>query len=446
MTATYSLQLVALSLIVAIFASYTALELAGRVSQKRGRGSWYWLVGGAISMGTGIWSMHFIGMLAFHLPVAVAYDAVPTMLSMAIAIGVSGLALLVLKRPTVTERHIAVGGTLMGVGISAMHYTGMHAMRMSPAIEYDPPLFIASVGIAIAASFAALWIAIQLRQKDFGVAFLAKLGSATLMGLAITGMHYTGMAAARFAPGSFCLSVSSTGGMTTAALALTIGAATLCILVITLGVAALDAHAAARAVKRADTLQTVNEQLSSLALYDSLTGLPNRMLLDDRMAKAADSAGRGRTSFGLMFIDLDRFKPVNDSFGHAVGDELLKAVAKRLVGCVRKADTVARTGGDEFVVVLSEIDDPKDAAMVAGKILDELSRPFFLDRHEVCISGSIGISVYPTDARDVVLLKANADQAMFYAKRNGRSNFRFFAPGMRAQTPVPDHEPRLNAA
>src|SRR5436190_18962106 len=113
MTGSYDLQLVALSLIVAIIASYTALELAGRVSQKQGQGSWFWLVGGAISMGSGIWSMHFVGMLAFHLPVAVAYDVTITMLSMAIAIVVSGLALFELRRPILTGQHIMAGATLM---------------------------------------------------------------------------------------------------------------------------------------------------------------------------------------------------------------------------------------------------------------------------------------------------------------------------------------------
>ena len=430
MTGNYDLQLVALSLIVAIIASYTALELAGRVSQTRAKSSWTWLVGGAVSMGSGIWSMHFIGMLAFHLPVAVAYDVATTMLSMAIAIVVSGLALFVVRRPTLTGQNITAGATLMGVGISAMHYTGMYAMRMSPPIEYDPPLFIASVIIAIVASLAALWIAFQLRHKRFGVAFLAKLGSATVMGLAITGMHYTGMAAAQFAPDSICLAVDSTGGMKSAALALTIGITTICILAITLGISALDAHFAAHTAKLANSLQAANEQLRDLALYDSLTGLPNRMLLDDRMAQAASRAERGGKSFALMFVDLDRFKPINDSFGHGVGDELLKVVAQRLAGCVRKADTVARTGGDEFVVVLSEIGDPKDAAMVGGKILDELSRPFFIDRHEVNISASIGISVYPDDGKDVNTLKANADVAMYHAKRDGRNNCRFFVPEM----------------
>src|SRR5688572_19028072 len=123
MEAVYNFHLVALSLIVAIFASYTALELAGRVSQNQGLKSWAWLVGGAVSMGTGIWSMHFIGMLAFQLPVALAYDTSYTMLSMAIAIVVSGLALFVLRHPTLTAANILAGGTLMGAGISAMHYT-----------------------------------------------------------------------------------------------------------------------------------------------------------------------------------------------------------------------------------------------------------------------------------------------------------------------------------
>ncbi|PTU32840.1 diguanylate cyclase domain-containing protein [Stenotrophobium rhamnosiphilum] len=426
MTGFYNANLVALSLVVAIFASYTALELAGRVSHKQGRSSRIWLVCGAISMGTGVWSMHFVGMLAFHLPIALAYDVTLTALSMLIAIAASAAALYVVSRSVVTLRNLAGGATLMGIGIAAMHYLGMHAIRMSPPIEYKADLFIASIAIAIGASFAALWISFQLRDQSFGGAIFRKLGSAVLMGLAITGMHYTGMAAAEFAPGSIC-SVGPSSSMTSSALAMLIGITTIVILTITLGVSALDAHFAA---KLTQALQTTNAQLSELALYDSLTGLPNRMLLDDRMGQAASSAERNGRSFALLFIDLDRFKPVNDSFGHAVGDALLKTVAQRLVSCVRAVDTVARIGGDEFVIVLSGIGEPKDAAMVSGKILDELSRPFFIESHEVDISGSIGISVYPQDAKDVKTLKAKADLAMYHAKQNGRNNYRFFAPGM----------------
>ncbi|MDP9140529.1 MAG: diguanylate cyclase [Pseudomonadota bacterium] len=428
MEGTFTPALVVLSLVVAMLASYTALELVGRVSQKQGTSSRVWVVGGAVAMGAGIWSMHFIGMLAFHLPIPVAYDVAITGLSLVIAVLASGLALFVVGRAAMSGWSFVVGAILMGIGITTMHYTGMYAMRMSPPIEYDPLLFVASIAIAIAASFAALWISFQLRHESFGVALLLKLGSAMLMGLAITGMHYTGMAAAQFAPDSFCLNATS-DGMSNTALAVTVGVATFCILIIALGVSALDANFATQLAR---ALQATNRELSALALYDSLTGLPNRLLLEDRMGEAVSHADRSQDYFALLFVDLDRFKPVNDSLGHGVGDLLLKSVAQRLAACVRAVDTVARTGGDEFVVLLSGIGDPKDAGMVSRKILDELSHPFFIEGHEIVTSGSIGISIYPTDGKDVNLLKINADQAMYFAKRNGRNNYCFFAKEMSA--------------
>jgi diguanylate cyclase (GGDEF)-like protein len=216
--------------------------------------------------------------------------------------------------------------------------------------------------------------------------------------------------------------------MGTHALAATIGLATITVLAITIGVSALDAHTAAHTSRVADSLQFANEQLRNLALHDNLTGLPNRMLLNDRMEQALARAERSRGSFALMFVDLDNFKPVNDTYGHRIGDDLLKAVGKRLSGSVRKSDTVARTGGDEFVIVLHELKEQKDAAMLARKILDELSRPFFIEGHELGTSCSIGVSVYPENGRTVAMLLANADAAMYQAKRSGRNNVRFFAP------------------
>jgi NO-binding membrane sensor protein with MHYT domain/nitrogen-specific signal transduction histidine kinase len=192
-------------------------------------------------MGLGIWSMHFIGMLAFHLPIPVAYDLPVSLLSMLIAVIVSAVALLILRRPELKTSNLVLGAILMGIGICAMHYTGMFAMRMSPPIQYDPLIFSVSVLIAIGASLAALWIAFQLRAKRSKFALLAKLGSATVMGLAIVGMHYTGMAAAHFASSSMCLAASA-GGIDNAGLAISIGAGALVILSLTLIVSALDAH------------------------------------------------------------------------------------------------------------------------------------------------------------------------------------------------------------
>jgi NO-binding membrane sensor protein with MHYT domain len=258
----YDSTLVALSILVAIIASYTALDLAGCVSANTSspRKSWTWLVAGAVSMGIGIWSMHFIGMLAFQLPVPVAYDLTLSLLSMAIAIVVSAIALLILRRPELKASNLFVGSILMGVGISTMHYTGMYAMQMSPPISYDPVLFAASVLIAAGASLAALWIAFQLRMRRSKRALLLKVGSASVMGLAIAGMHYTGMAAAHFATGSLCVAAIA-GGIHNTMLATAIGGSTMAILCLTLIVSALDAHFALNNARLAQALAKITHEL-----------------------------------------------------------------------------------------------------------------------------------------------------------------------------------------
>jgi diguanylate cyclase (GGDEF)-like protein len=382
-------------------------------------------------MGTGIWAMHFIGMLAFALPIPIAYDNSLNVLSWVIAIGVSGVALMIVRRPAATTANISLGAGLMGAGIASMHYTGMAAMKMSPPIDYDPLLFVASILIAIAASLAALWIAFFLRKRSH-LAILAKLTSAVIMGFAIAGMHYTGMAAAHFAPDAICLAAAGIGEGTRAGpLAGVIALGTFGILSITLIISAYDGHSA----RLADSLRSANEQLRSMALHDNLTALPNRSLLEDRLDQAIRHADRNKGRFAVLFVDLDEFKPVNDRYGHRIGDELLKEVAGRLVDCVRKDDTVARTGGDEFVLVLGRIGRSEDAGLISRKIIDELSRPFFIDSHEIEISCSIGISTYPDDARDRHTIMANADVAMYHAKSAGRNDFRFYIPEMCAAAP-----------
>ena len=427
MSGSYNAWLVALSIVIATIASYTALDLAGRVSARQGLSSRLWLLGGALSMGTGIWSMHFIGMLAFQLPIPMAYDTAINFLSWVIAVAVSSVALSVVRRPAMTGSNLSAGAALMGVGIASMHYTGMAAMRMSPPIQYDPALFVASVAIAAGASLAALWMAFQLRQKYSGAAILGKLGSALIMGLAIAGMHYTGMAAARFAPDAVCLAAGSGDGVQSATLAVAIGIATMGILATTLVLSSLDAHLATHTAKLADSLRAANDQLRNVALYDKLTGLPNRLLLEDRLEQAAVRADRSGKLFALMFVDLDRFKPVNDAYGHAIGDELLRSVARRLGEGLRKQDTVARCGGDEFVVVLNDMADPGDAASIAQKLVDALRRPFHVERHELSISCSIGIAVYPRDSRDLAALMVGADTAMYHVKRKGTGDYQYFA-------------------
>ena len=173
--------------------------------------------------------------------------------------------------------------------------------------------------------------------------------------------------------------------------------------------------------------KVTEERLQHLAHHDQLTDLPNRALLSDRLAQAVAQARRDRGTLALMFLDLDQFKPVNDTLGHDVGDLLLKEVALRLQSCVpRESDTVSRLGGDEFVILLAQMDKAADAVVVAGKILAALQRPFAIGPHEIGISASLGIAVYPQHGEDVNRLLKNADTAMYHAKKAGRNCYRFF--------------------
>lgn len=175
-------------------------------------------------------------------------------------------------------------------------------------------------------------------------------------------------------------------------------------------------------------------QLTQLAHYDVLTSLPNRMLFYDRLKHALAEAKRNQWMVGMMFVDLDRFKNINDTLGHAVGDCLLQQVAERLKESVRSSDTVGRLGGDEFAVVLSNLANARDADAVAQKIMASFSEPFRLDQAELFVTASIGITLYPDDSADVDALIRNADISMYRAKEEGRNTYEFYAPGMHADT------------
>ncbi|MBC5766794.1 response regulator [Ramlibacter sp. GTP1] len=205
MSPTYDPRLVLASLAVAILASYVALHIVANVHAAATRGARaVWVACGGLCMGAGIWSMHFVGMLATRLAFPIAFEIGLTLLSLLIAVAVSGFALLVVSTGQPGRRTILAGGAAMGVGISAMHYVGMGAMAIAPGVSYDPGLFAASVGVAIAASWAALWLFLQLRGTAPRRTTGLRSVSAVVMGCAIVGMHYTGMAAAQFDIGTVC--------------------------------------------------------------------------------------------------------------------------------------------------------------------------------------------------------------------------------------------------
>jgi diguanylate cyclase (GGDEF)-like protein len=430
LTPVYDPWMVTASLLIACFASYVALDLAKRVATSDRGVAWCWWIGGAIAMGSGIWSMHFVGMLALSLPIALGYTTPLTLASWIAAVAASMIWLWVASREVLTLPRLAGGSLSMGAGICGMHYTGMASMDMSPDIIWDLPMVLTSAVIAVGASGAALQLFFWLR--DFGMwrGLLYRAAAATVMGLAIGGMHYTGMAAAQFPDGTVCLSANGLSGSNLGMLVM-LASATL--LALTLFTSTIDARLQGRWTRLASSLrvanralQTANEELQKRVFVDPLTGLPNSMLFEDRLKHAVahidrsarTMAPRQPKKLAVLFVDLDGFKPVNDSFGHAVGDVVLQEAALRLRGEARAIDTVARVGGDDFLLLMEDVDGVPDSMSLAQRLIDALARPFDMAGRQVQISCSVGVALYPDHGPRDMLVR-HADSAMDVAKRAG---------------------------
>ncbi|MFM0738123.1 EAL domain-containing protein [Paraburkholderia xenovorans] len=424
MQSSYNYLLVTISFVVATLASYTALDLTGRIFMlASARLRHAWRLGGAAALGVGIWSMHFIAMLAFSLPIPLGYDFATTAYSLGLAIGASYLALFMTTQTRLTAARLGAGGVLMGGAIAGMHYSGMAAMRMEPGIDYQPAWLTLSIVIAIVASTAALWLARVLSDDDERHVLKKRFGAALIMAVAISGMHYCGMAAAGFAPGAIC---GAAKGINAAWLATSVILFTFAILIVTLMLSRFDA----RTTFLAGAVSRLNGQVLRLATLDTLTGLPNRSTLTERIERAIGSARRQRTLSAILFMDLDGFKTINDSLGHSVGDEVLSAFAQRLLQCVRASDTVARLGGDEFVVLAENLPSREAAGMLAESVLERMRQGMWTDSQPLQVMPSIGIALFPHDGDTVETLLKHADAAMYEAKRAGRGTYRFFERSM----------------
>jgi NO-binding membrane sensor protein with MHYT domain/two-component sensor histidine kinase len=367
---TYNPWLVLLSVIVAINASFVALDVASRIVASKGRGAeWYWLAGGAVSMGAGIWSMHFIGMLAFRLPIALSYDVALTLLSLLAAVLASGVALFIASRLTLKRSVLLVTGLLMSTGIVSMHYIGMAAMRMEPPIRYSPLLVAASVLVATVASIAAVWSAFTLRLQTIVTAFWKKAGSALVMGGGICGMHYIGMASASFAPNSVCTVVPQQ--INQAWLGGALGALTLLFLVSTLCVAAFDAYLSAVLDAKVATRTAAVDRMSA-----------ELRRLSHRLADIQDEERR------LLASELHDIVGQNLSALSAeialIRDRLPLAAREQLADRLARASTLAKRSVEAIRSVMAELRPPG---------LDELGLPVALRWHADTFQSRTGIGV-----------------------------------------------------
>jgi diguanylate cyclase (GGDEF)-like protein len=416
MTGTYSLELVGLSFVVAVAASYVAFALAAHIASTKGWSAAYWLAGGAIAMGTGIWSMHFVGMLAFKLPIAMSYDLQTTVASLIIAIVVSGFALYIVSERVLGAWTLGIGAIAMGLGIALMHYTGMAAMDIAPPLTYDTLLVAASIAISVAASGLALALAFMLRSEVMAHGMWKRLLGALAMGTGICAMHYVGMQAANFAPGTVCTAPGTQVDQQW--LAVAVAACTFLFLAATMLILTID-------VRLAHQLDAANARIAALAREDPLTGLANRRTFLDHLDAALRTRNRDHSELAVLFLDLDGFKDINDTLGHAAGDALLIEVADRLRGAVRQNDFVARFGGDEFAVLQTHIASPADAGTLAEKIGRVVAAPYAIGHDDVAVTASIGIAQTTASTNTPTDIMVQADLALYRAKDDGRNRYRF---------------------
>lgn len=532
----YNYWFVALSVVVAVFASYTALDLAGRVAYVNRKRKKLWWFCGSITMGIGIWSMHFIGMLAFHLPVTVEYDHNLVFLSVVAAWIGAFIALYTVSFKALKNIHFLIGGCSMGLAIGVMHYIGMAAMKFVD-ITYDPFLFALSIFIAIIASIAALKISFELAKYESSIRlFIYKILSAIAMGIAISGMHYTGMAAAEF-----CLPVEmmNKSGISNDTIVIMTGVTTIIIQSFLIFGTVTDRRFHFKALeslenekryrslvhhnldaifsvsgdgqllsmnpvgekmfrcstsklkekkishfltkqekqkvklyfyqtiemKRGHNFNTrirlddnavldvnvtfvpiyiedrldcvygimrdITEQLENenhiyrLAYYDSLTSLPNRRNVVERIEGALKESG---TMCAVYTLNLNRFKVINDALGQKISDLLLQHIAGKLTMQIGGRGVVGRMSGDTFIILLPNIKCNEEVSGVAEHVMQLFEKPFVIRGNELYCSVRIGIAIAPQDGVDAETLVGHADIAMYAAQESRKSGYRFYSP------------------
>lgn len=421
--------LIAISYLVAFIASFVALDSAGKIPLSSRKAALFWRIAGGVTLGIGIWSMHFIGMLSMQMPMMMSYDLWLTLASLGVAVVASATALnIAVAGKKLSPFRLIFATAILSAGVVSMHYIGMAALMLDGSIIWDRRLVGLSVVIAVVASGTALWLAFRLRDKRKGV-FIDRIIAAFVMAAAICAMHYIGMSAAQFQEMAHTLP----GGIGGLGLSIWVSVTTLCLLGVMLIISLIDSHR--RTSRLTDNLHQLNRQLELQARFDALTGLANRHQMDLRMQDCLRSALLSKKPFAVIFLNVDHFKRVNDTWGHGVGDELLIAVAQRITARLTREMTLARLGGDAFILLVPECDDDRLNALVTA-LLEDVRRPLSVCGHTLSTTISAGVSLYPQDGETLHELKLKADAALHRVKEEGRNGWAIYRAEMSTAIPA----------
>lgn len=436
---THNPFLVLLAYLVACAAGFGTLDMAervGHVDNPTAKRRWRWI--GAACLAGGIWSTHFISMLAFQAPIAIHYEVFMTVASLLIAMVASLFAMQTLSHAQLHFHQYLVASIWMGLGIALMHYVGMSAMRSEAQVYFSGALFGLSVAIAIGASLAALLLSHYLRSGSGMFHQLLKYGASLVLGAGILSMHFTGMAAMQLLLPTGAVPPLPIDNNPTQ-LGLSVAVITLLVIGSSISAALADKKLQhkERDLRRVNTLLSELDQarasLQQVAHYDALTSLLNRRGFNQIFAEKLAQKSLDGGMLAVIFLDIDHFKRINDSLGHDAGDELLTVLAGHIKSSVRSHnDVVARFGGDEFCILIN-IHHRDEARHMAQRIMLKMKEPIELAGRRMVMTTSIGISVFPEDGTTSEELLKTADLALYQSKDGGRNSLNFFSSNLKTR-------------
>ena len=407
----HNLGFVAIAALMCILGSLVSATLFRRTvtAGKKARFHWYFL--SSVTAGAATWATHFIAMLGYNPGAPVTVDGILTVVSAVIAVGGIGIGLVLSTMPK-ARIAAALGGSTIGLAMGAMHYVGMFAYRVDGPVAWDWKLVMASLTIAMGCS----WLAIRGLRGRRGTRATCK--ASVLLTLAILGLHFIGMSAFTVTP----IPGFSQGANSEAFAGMAAAVGMVALLIVGTGISTY-------LVER-QTNSEGESKIAHIAMHDALTNLANRHQFSDTLRAETNRLTREGEPFTLMMVDLDRFKPINDTLGHPVGDQVLQRIAQRLTLAARDGDMVARVGGDEFAVVAFGVGDEDTAGRIAERIIEILSRPMVIHGNVVETGGSVGIAIAPEHGTDPDVLVQHADIALYAAKHEGRNTYRGFQPAL----------------